>query len=144
MKEKIDELGKVPTEQFWNDKNHLKVIVQFFKYKLQIRRKYEELRRLLEDYQTYNFLLKEKPSVLLKVMEDTLEFDSEEYTIPAFTKKLKNDHPTLLAAIANDSTSNKKMKLSVADNNKQNSQSAITHDLTLKNNKKLENEHQTL
>ena len=40
----------------------------------------------------------------------------------------------MLAAIANDSTSNKKMKLSVADNNKQNSQSAITHDLTLKNN----------
>ena len=67
-------------------------------------------------------------------MEEALEFDSEEYTIPAFTKKLKNDHPTLLAAIANDSTSNKKMKLSVADNNEQNSQSAITHDLTLKNN----------
>ena len=58
FKEKTDELGKVPTEQFWNDKNHLKVIVQFFEYKLQIRRKYEELRRLLEDCQTYSFLLK--------------------------------------------------------------------------------------
>ena len=116
VKKKAHELGKVPVEQFWK---HLKVAVQFFEYKLQIRRKYEELRRLLEDCRTYSFLLKEEPSICLKVMEEALEFDSEEYTIPAFTKKLKNDHPTLLAAIANDSTSNKKMKLSVADNKEQ-------------------------
>ena len=40
----------------------------------------------------------------------------------------------MFAAIANDLTPNKKMKLSVEDNNKHNSQSAITHDLMLKNN----------